>query len=120
MKKLTQFQTFDFERFIKDKTLVVRDIKPWYDYQNGEVTTDQLGSRVDLLIMRDDTPYQNEEDANANFGETFTVKVENKFDLPLKFQDEVVIQGGSAVVYGQYQNQLSVTAQDVVVKNKGH
>lgn len=120
MKKLTQFQNFDFDRFIDGKTLVVKDVKEWYEYQDGQITNTQLGTRVELLIIRDDTEYANPEDSNSNFGETFSVKVENKFDLPLKFQDEVHIQGAVASVYGQYQNQLSVTAKNVLAKSKAH
>lgn len=118
MKKLTQFQTFDFDGFVRDKSLIVRDIRPWYKYENGEITNEQLGIRIDLLVMRDDTEYRDEEDKNINFGETFTVKVENQFETQLKFKDEVIIKDATAVVYGQYQNQLSVTAKNVITKNE--
>lgn len=118
MKKLTEFQNFDFERFVENKTLIVKDIRPWNAYKDGQITSEELGVRVDLLVVRDDTEYRNSEDEHANFGETFTVKVENKFDLDLKFQDEVIIEDAVAVVYGQYQNQLSVTAQNVFRKKQ--
>lgn len=74
MKKLTQFQSFDFERFIDGKTMLVKDVKEWFEYKDGQITNNQLGTRVELLIIKDDTKYETLDDSNANFGETFPLK----------------------------------------------
>lgn len=110
MKKLTQFMHFDFEAFSKGKIYQTVGISEWVDYS----TKEHMGTKVEVVIVKDDTQYKQKE------GET----VSNRFEkLTFKISKDVKVPVGAyvrpvnavATVYGEYRNQLSVTADDIQV-----
>lgn len=116
MKNLKQFLKFDNEAFFKDKTLIVKEVKPTIKYENGEATDKVLGTTVVAVIVRDNTTYtdkDNQEVRNLNFMESFNIKVPNK---KIEIAQGVQIKPVSILkssVYGNYQNQLSIECEDI-------
>lgn len=110
MRGLTQFRSFDYERFTKDKVLVVTGISPWTDF----ATQSPLGTKVEVAIFRDKTEYKSKDgEAISNLYEKFFVKVPKAVSVPLN--SVVVAVNPVATIYGDYQNQLSVKADDIQV-----
>ena len=58
MKKLSQFSGFDDEAFSKGKLYLCTGQSEWKDYNTGE----HLGTKVEVVIYRDDTAYVQKED----------------------------------------------------------
>lgn len=111
------FQVFLIEEFLKGKELTVTNIKPWQDFDSKEI----LGVKVEVAITKDDTVYPAGRDGNVmtNLFEKLTFKVP-KNSVDVKANDIVTPVHPVASIYGDYQNQLSITADDVVaVKNEG-
>lgn len=67
------------------------------------------------VIIEDETLYPASKDGSiiTNLYEKITVKLRRDVTIPAKAI--VAIVGGVGVVYGEYRNQLSVTAEDVKV-----
>ena len=61
MKHLRDFLVFDLETFLKEKTLMVTECKPWQDFD----TKDICGTKVEVAIVKDNTIYKNKD------GETY-------------------------------------------------
>lgn len=117
MYNLKLFQVFQTEKFLKDKELTVTNIKPWQDFDSKEI----LGVKVEVAITKDDTVYPAGRDGNVmtNLFEKLTFKVP-KNSVDVNANDIVTPIHPVASIYGDYQNQLSITADDVVaVKNEG-
>lgn len=114
LKAIAQF--FDYSRFVQEKELAVKETRPLRDANTGLV----IGTRVEVLIWKDDTEYAPNKDGSipTNRYNTFTVKVHKK-DLGLEVDDIVEFKGVVAKIYGEYNNELSVEADDVVVVRKG-
>lgn len=110
MKGLAQFRLFDYERFIKDKQLIVTGVSPWTDFTTKAV----LGTKVTVTISRDSTEYQtkNGEQITNRF-QSFNIKVPKDVNVPLNAIVSAV--NPVASVYGDYSNQLSVKADDIQV-----
>lgn len=109
MKNLSQFQLFDV-RFFDGLTLGYVQQSPWTDHDTGAV----LGSRVELIILRDENEYRPPKDGSqplTNKFEKLTVKVPHKVDIQPDAEVELV--NPVATIYGDYRNQLSVKADDV-------
>ncbi|MBA1351035.1 hypothetical protein [Streptococcus oralis] len=110
LKNLRNFLTFD-KSFFDNKELV---------YLGSKLTQDNK-LKVSLLIFKDTTEYQN---GQTNLGEQVVVTVNNKgIDdyssfKPLQTVCKVV-NISKATVYGEYQNQLSITA-DVILDSQGN
>lgn len=110
MKKLTQFLEFNTEKFFKGKAFVTTGISEWRDFD----TNQKKGTKVETVIAQDDTHYDlREGEIVSNLYEKITFKVPKTIELPMNAQVEP--QGVKATVYGEYRNQLSCTAQDIVV-----
>lgn len=111
MYNLKPFQVFQTEKFLKDKELTVTNIKPWQDFDTKEI----LGVKVEVAITKDDTVYPSGRDGTVmtNLFEKLTFKVA-KNNVDVKANDIVTPVHPVASIYGDYQNQLSITADDVV------
>lgn len=114
MKKLKEFQKFDILKFIKGKEFVIKEIKEDFEYKNGVRTDNVKGSVVKLLITKDETIYS-DGTQGVNLFEVLNLKTPYLISQlsELKQGDKVdVKQFGqlTAVVYGQFANELSITA----------
>lgn len=110
MKYLRQFEKFDWHEFSKDKRFLLVGLSPLTDRQTNEV----VGSRGEVVIIGDETDYDRKgNDKSSNLYEKLYVKVPKQIDMPM--QVEVQLKNALAVVYGDYRNQLSVYAEDIIV-----
>lgn len=111
MKNLYQFQKFDLPAFLQGKELTVTGCRPWKDHD----TQQELGSVVDTAITKDETDYPPSKDGRvvSNLFEKFTIKVPKAVSVPVGAV--VTIVNGTATVYGDFRNQLSVRAEDVKI-----
>ena len=112
MKNLYQFQKFLLPEFLNGKELTVTGCHPWKDYDTEQI----LGTAVDIAITKDETLYQPSKDGSVqtNLFEKFTVKLQ-KFNFSVPAGTVVTIVNGTANVYGERRNQLSVKAEDVKI-----
>lgn len=108
---LRSFISFDFDGFQKDKSLV---------FLSAKNKMENKGVKVVLLIMSDNTHYQNDKN---NLGEQIAVTILNKTEsdfsdfLPLKTFCKV-INVTKSTVYGEFQNQLSLHADVTKIDNE--
>ena len=107
LQGLSSFQKFDLESFLADKRLVYQKADPWV------VDGQEAGSKVTLLIMEDNTVYSKPDINNSM--EQLTVKVKSvapsTYGKLKPLATEVQITDiEKAVLYGEYRNQLSITA----------
>lgn len=111
MKNLNKFQKFDLLAFLQGKELTVTGCRPWKDHD----TQQELGTVVDTAITKDETVYPTGKDGNVqtNLYEKFAIKVAKPLSIPAGAI--VTIVNGTATVYGDFRNQLSVRADDVKV-----
>ena len=116
MKFLSQFQTFDFERFAKDKRFMVVGCSPWKEHGSDQI----IGTKVDTVIFADHTEYKrNDGDTSTNQFEKLSFKVAK---VGLDVPNESVVQpiNPVATIWGEYRNQLSVKCTDLqVAQRKG-
>ena len=113
MKKLTQFFSFNFEEFAQNKTFQCISVTPWKDFDSGKI----LGTKVETVITKDETNYNVKDgETVTNLYEKLIFKVNKDIDIPIN----AVIQpkGVQASVFGEYRNQLSCTAEDIVIVSK--
>lgn len=110
LKKLNQFLKFDWEEFANGKTFQVIGISEWVDYE----TKKHMGTKYESLITKDITQYKQKDGEHVtNAFEKLTFKVRKDVSVPAgAFVMPVNV---SATVYGDYRNQLSVTADDIRV-----
>lgn len=112
MKKLSYFLYFLIEDFLKGKRLMVIGQSEWKDYDSGKL----LGTKIETVIIEDKTDYGTFGKA-LNLYEKMTIKVPKQLRVPVNA--EINITNPEASVYGEYRNQLSVTAESVEIVNKG-
>ncbi|WP_306480374.1 hypothetical protein [Mediterraneibacter sp.] len=113
MKYLRQFEYFDWNGFAKHKRFMTVGISPLTDRETKEI----IGTRVEIVTTQDNTPYERKEnEKGSNLFEKLYVKVPKQIDVPM--QVEVQLKNAVATVYGDYRNQLSVYAEDIVVVEK--
>lgn len=115
MKKLRSFLNFDTQRFFSGKELRVAGAEPWYEYIDKVKQEKPIGTKYKLVISVDNTIYNPEkpaEDARVNEGELVVVKVAKPKKEFGKFAVAKLVEP-TATVYGDYQNELSVTAKDI-------
>lgn len=110
MKKLSQFSKFDLERFLNGKTLEVISCSAWNDFTSKK----HLGTKVETVITKDNTVYdQKDGEVVTNRYEKLVLKIKKDVTVPL--DANVLPVNATATVYGEYRNQLSVTADDIKV-----
>lgn len=117
MKKLRGFNKFDCEAFFKDKDVRVMAHEAWNEYDDGQITK-QLGTKYKCVIVTDKTEYQGKDIApDLNAGEQIDVKVPQQPKEYKKFSP-ITFVNPSASVYGTFQSELSVKADDVEIQSK--
>lgn len=114
LKKLSQFQYFDIDEFLEGKKLVTIGIQDWKEFETQNV----VGSKVEVVIAIDKTKY---EVANgeivSNVYEKLTVKIPLKLtNVPMNA--EIRLINPEAVIYGEFRNMLSITAENIEVIGK--
>lgn len=108
MKKLSQFLIFDMDAFSNGKLYQVTGVREWVDYN----TKVHMGVKIDTIIAKDSTPYkQKDGEIVTNQYEKLTIKCKKDVKVPLNAY--VMPINAVGVVYGDYRNQLSVTADDI-------
>lgn len=112
MQGLIQYLRFDWKSFFAAKTLSVVSCGPLNDYNTKQV----IGSKINAVIIRDDTPYKPKSDGTkiSNLYEKIAIKVPGK-TLALAPGTVIELVDAVATVYGDYRNQLSVTAADIKI-----
>ena len=106
MKKLNLFNTFNWSAFAKGKRFVCTSSAEWKDFTSGA----HLGTKVEVAIVEDLTDYG--DNSVSNLFEKLAFKVAKDISVPVGA--EVQPKGVQASVYGDYRNQLSCTAQDII------
>lgn len=114
LKKLNRFTYFDIEGFLEKKKLVTVGITEW---KNFDTPQNVMGTKVEVVIAADKTDYGNADgEVVSNLYEKLTVKVPAKIDVPMNV--EVRLVNPEAIVYGEYRNALSITAENIEVVGK--
>ena len=113
LKGLRNFNQFNIALFIEPMRLIFVKAETWEERDGDTVTV--LGSKVTLLIAKDDNDYGRD---ISNFGENLVIKVRGQApDSFAKFKPlstEVIIEEVErAVVWGDFSNQLSIIANVV-------
>ena len=109
MKKLRLFAPFDAKLFFSNIELQFTKVEPIRDNDKS------VGFRYNLLICDDQHNYG--EESSLNIGEVIKVKIEDvNSNTNFTFGQKVELINPRASIYGEYQNQLSVKADNVVLK----
>lgn len=113
LKKLSQFERFDAEGFFANLSLGAIGKSEWKDFETGE----HKGTKIEVVITGDKHDYKSANgETISNIYEKLTVKVPKDIDIPMN--SHVRLVNVYATVYGQYRNQLSITADDIEVIKK--
>lgn len=114
MKKLHLFTYFNFDEFAKGKRFMSIGQQEWKDFKTGNI----LGTKLIVVIMQDKTIYDGVPDGEvvSNLYEKLTIKIPIKISVPMNV--EVRLINADATVFGEFRNQLSVTAENVEVVGK--
>lgn len=114
LKKLSRFQYFDIEGFLEKKKLMTIGVQEWKDFDSQKV----LGTKVEVVITVDKTDYGTTGgEIVSNLYEKLTIKIPAKLsNVPMNA--EVRLIEPEAVVYGEYRNALSITANNIEVVGK--
>jgi hypothetical protein len=102
------FLNFDCERFLKEKTLMALAMADLNDSEGN-----RIGSKISTVIFEDKTDYGDSKVTNA--GDSFKIKVLNLNIKPIKMPCFIRLVKPTAKVWGEYQNNLSITAQDIQI-----
>ena len=110
MQGLYEFMNFDLKAFLAGKVLQAVSCGPLTDYQTKEV----IGTRVGAVITEDNTVYRPTKSGAqiSNLYERLNIKVRGK-DLSITPGSVVELVNPVGVVYGERNNQLSISADDV-------
>lgn len=112
-KKLSQFNYFDIDGFLEKIRLTTTGQSIWKDFDSGK----PLGTKVEVAIAVDKHNYNTVEGEKvSNIHEKFKVKIPKEIDVPMDV--EVRLVNPEASIYGDYHNQLSVTAENIEVVKK--
>ena len=106
MKFLSQFQSFDLSRFLDGKTLIAAAPPSEWLSRDGNTV---LGTTLKVEIDTDDTVYSRPEVSNE--GEQFNVKSTkpiSSYGWVKRHAAVEVVDWTEAIVYGDYNNGLSV------------
>ena len=110
LMNLNQFERFDWEAFAKGKEFLVTGTSEYVDFN----TKAHLGTRVNVVISKDETEYHQKSGENRNNKfEKLVFKVAKDVNVPA---DALVIpKGVVASIYGNYRNQLSIKCEDLEI-----
>lgn len=110
LKKLSLFQYFDIDTWLAKKKLMTAGVQEWRDFETQRV----LGTKIDVVIVSDETDYGN---VVNNLYEKLSVKIPAKLNnVPMNTVIRLV--NPEAVVYGEYRNALSITAENIEIVGK--
>lgn len=111
LKGLRSFIAFLIAEFLEGKTLTVTAVSDWLDY----TTKQPLGTKVEVTVTEDNTAYPPGKNGQqiTNLYEKMWIKVSKKVTVPIGAH--IVPVKPVATVYGTYQNELSVRAEDIRV-----
>lgn len=113
LKKLNQFNTFNFEEFSIGKKYLLIGKQDWKEFSTNEI----IGTKLEVVIAQDKTAYKLKEGEKiSNIYEKLVFKVSKEVDIPLN--SEIKAINPIAKVYGEYSNQLSIVVEDVEVVGK--
>lgn len=113
LKKLSQFSYFDTKGFFEKLNLVTTGKSEWKDFESGE----HRGTKVEVVIAGDKHKYNmTDGEIVNNLYEKLTIKIPKNIDVPMN--SHVRLVNAHATIYGQFRNQLSVTADDIEIINK--
>ena len=111
LKKLSRFTYFDLPQFLTGKRLLVVGVSEWKDYDTQNI----LGTKVEVVIAADKTDYGTADgEIISNVYEKLIVKIP-QVGLGFPLNTEVRLINAEAIVYGEYRNQLSITAENIEV-----
>lgn len=117
MKKLNLFNRFDYESFIEGKAIYAIASEEKYEYVNGKVSEKFAHTVYKCIIAKDDTeyinPHTNEKYDVTNQGEPINIKVKGRAK-DFKPMSPFKLVKPKATIWGEFQNNLSVTADDIV------
>lgn len=111
MYNLNQFLDFRASDFFRDKKLEYLGKSNWTHHQTGAL----LGTRVDLVIIEDNTQYEARSDDKPIRSNRFE-KIRVKIPGPVSEVSEnalVELVNPVCRVWGDYNSQLSIVADDV-------
>ena len=112
MKGLKQFLEFDLDGFLKDKEIAFISYKPYYNYIDGQVSDQVAGMKLECVITKDNTIYNNDEITNEY--EKITIKVPRAEKINLKRGTKLKIEGVGKV-WGDYSQNLTIEATNIMV-----
>ncbi len=113
LKKLNQFNYFATEEFFSKLGLIAVGKSVWKDFETGSVK----GTKVEVVICSDKHDYNLQDgDTVNNIYEKLTIKIPKEIDVPMNAKVRLV--NPEANIYGEYRNQLSITAEDIEVLGK--
>lgn len=110
-KKLSAFLDFDAENYFEKKILLAMQSEPLKN-ENQEI----IGSKYTVIVWEDATDYGDQ--SISNIGDTYKVKVVGKHLKKIDSPSEVKLINPSGIVYGEFRNQLSVSAEDIIFITK--
>ena len=104
----------DIEGFLEKKKIMIIGIQEWKDFDTQKF----LGTKVEVVITSDKTDYGTTGgEVVTNLYEKLTVKIPAKLtNIPMNV--EVRLVNPEAVVYGEYRNALSITAENIEIVGK--
>lgn len=116
MKKLNLFNKFDYESFVKDKAILAIASEEKYEYVDGKVSDKFAHTVYKCIIAKDDTeyinPHTNEKLDVTNQGEPINIKINGRAKT-FKPMSKFELVNPRATIWGEFQNNLSVTADDI-------
>lgn len=115
-KNLFEFEgEFQILKFLQGKKLSTLECSEWREYsKDSKKPGAVLGTKVTLVFLEDKTPYspgKNGQPVSNRYAQ-MVVKVKKK-DLAIPVDTIVELVNPVARIYGDYRNELSVTADDI-------
>lgn len=118
LKRLSDFEHFDWDAFSKDKIFVVTECKEWNDYK----TKEHFGTDVLVGIAKDDTEYKDKDGNIAQVTNSFkelSFKVKKDVNIPVKTYvrpvNAVATRYSNKNDTHNLRNELSVKCDDIQI-----
>lgn len=112
VKGLKQFLEFNLDGFLKEKEITFISSKPYYNYIDGQVSDQVAGMKLECVITKDNTIYNNDEITNEY--EKITIKVPRADKINLKRGTKLKVEGVGKV-WGEYSQNLTIEATNIMV-----